>query len=151
MSDEKRGILEVFRPSREIKETIPAGTKYLPGKSAVQSYKAVEQELTKRVEGSASMLEKLKAKASKVEVSEKGIFIPAGSDLLETVKDMNGVLAYLQVYLDNKQSEKALQQVRELIAYEENYANKYGLEEVRRKFMESDAMTAAALQDKDTP
>ena len=148
MSDEKKGLLEAIRLGREIKESVPAGSEYLNAKAAVQFYKGVMKDLEQREASARKRLEELKQRPRGFEIREVEIVIPFGSDVQQLLGEIDSLRELLQAGWELTAAQKGREQVKELMDWEGNHSNKVGIDEVRKRLLENDMLTAAALQER---
>jgi len=148
MSDEKKGLLEAIKLGREIKESMPAGSEYLNTKAAVQFYKGVLKDLEQRVAAARKRLEAMKDRPRRFEIKEKEIVIPFGGDMDQLLDDVRLLQELLQAGWEISAAEKGIETVKDLMLWEDNHSNKVGIDEVRKRLLENDILTAAALQER---
>ena len=65
--------------------------------------------------------------------------------LLEDVRLLHELL---QAGRDISAAEKGIETVKDLMLWEDNHSNKVGIDEVRKRLLENDILTAAALQER---
>jgi len=148
MSDEKRGLLEAIRLGKEIKESVPSGSEYKNTKAAVQFYRGVLKDLERREAEARRRLDELKAQPFPYEIRETEIVIPFGDDVQELLQGIDSLREFLTAAWSMTAAQKGKLQVRELMEWEQNHANKIGIDEVRKRLLENDMLTAAALQER---
>lgn len=146
----KRSLAEIFRPSKEVRETIVAGPNYEPGKTAIQFYGMVERELKNRLELANATIAEYRKLGYDAQITEDGkliMSVPDLDDINALIKQMVDTTEFLAACRDSKTSIKALANLAEIKLYEENYTNKTGLAELRGLIASSDALTAATLTE----
>lgn len=148
MSDEKKGLLEAIKLGREVKEAVPSGSEYTRSKSAAQFYKGVLKDLNAREEETERRLEKLKDSPRNFEIREDEVVIPFRGDMQALMDDIDILQELMNSSWQLVAIRKGKDQVRELMGWEENHANKIGIDEVRKRLLENDMLTAAALQER---
>jgi len=148
MSDEKKGLLEAIKLGREVKEAVPTGSEYKRSKSAAQFYKGVLKDLDSREEEASKKLEKLNGMPRNFEIKEDEVTIPFREDTQAFLDDLDLLRELMQAGWQLVAVRKGREQVRELMGWEENHANKVGIDEVRLRLLENDMLTAAALQER---
>ena len=150
MAENKRSLSELFKPSREVRETIPAGSNYEPGKSAIQFYGMVEKEFKNRLELANATIAEYRKMGYDTQINEAGkleMGIPDLDDINALIKQMVDTVEYLAAIRESKQTTNALILLAEIKQYEENHTNKKGLAELRGIITASDVLTAAALTE----
>lgn len=148
MSDEKKGLLEAIRLGREIKESVPAGSEYLNTKAAVQFYKGVLKDLERRKAEAEKRLGELKEKPREFEIRETEIVIPLDGDMDRLLREVALLQELLEAGWEAAAAAKGMETVKDLMRWEDNHSNKVGINEVRKRLMENDILTAAALQER---
>ena len=147
----KRSLAEIFRPSKEVRETIPAGSNYEPGKTAIQYYGMVEKKIKQDLELANATIDEYRKLGYDTQIDrETGQLLMTISDmdnLDSLIKQMVDTTEFLAACRDSKQATKALATLAELKLYEENHTNKKGLAELRGLLAASDALTAATLTE----
>jgi hypothetical protein len=147
----KRSLAEIFRPSKEVRETIAAGSNYEPGKTAIQYYGMVEKKLKQDLELANATISAYRALGYDTQIDQETnqliMTIPSMDDINALIKQMVDTTEFLAACRDSKQATKALATLGELKLYEENHTNKKGLAELRGLLAASDALTAATLTE----
>lgn len=153
---EKKTILDSLHFPRRIKEAVPAGTQYVPAMTALQFYSEVEKEIKKRIKKAKESIEKYRNGDHVAYLDADRIVIPLTKEIEDTtheltideiIKEALDLAQYLKMTKILKQSEEALAYVQKLKIYEENNANKQGIDELRKFLMTHDILTAAALKE----
>ena len=148
-ADSKRSLAEIFRPSKEVRETIAAGSQYEPGKTAIQYYGLVEKKIKEDMAIANATIAAYRQMGYDAQIDD-GKLIMTISDMEEintVIKQMIDTTEFLIACRDSKQATKALATLAELKLYEENHTNKKGLAELRGIIGASDALTAATLTE----
>lgn len=148
MSEEKKGLLEAIRLGREIKESVPAGSEYLNAKAAVQFYKGVLKDLEQREAAARKRLDELRESPRTFEIGETEITIPLGEDMDALLREVALLQETLKAGWEIAATRKGQETVKDLMRWEDNHSNKVGIDEVRRRLLENDMLTAAALQER---
>jgi len=93
-------------------------------------------------------LEAMKDRPRRFEIKEKEIVIPFGGDMDQLLDDVRLLQELLQAGWEISAAEKGIETVKDLMLWEDNHSNKVGIDEVRKRLLENDILTAAALQER---
>lgn len=148
-TDSKRSLAEIFRPSKEVRETIAAGSHYEPGKTAIQYYGLVEKKIKEDLALADETISAYREMGYDAQIEDGRLImtITDMDDINAVIKQMVDTTEFLAACRDSKQATKALATLSELKLYEENHTNKKGLAELRGLLAASDALTAATLTE----
>ena len=148
---ERRSILELFRPSKEVREAIPAGERYIEGKTATQYFGGLNKELERRIAYAKAEMDAWRKAGYKVKVKEEDgqrwqtRILPR--TLHEMIQEAQDWLGFLRAIETKRRAEAALQYLPELKGFVENDVFKTGIQSVGTKIAEDDELLAATLSE----
>ncbi|MDD3531663.1 MAG: hypothetical protein PHV99_03695 [Candidatus Pacebacteria bacterium] len=155
-------MAEIFRPSKEVKEAIPAGSKYRHGKTAAQFYGGLLKEVQRRAAVANERIEAYRATGRKMRILEDEpegkhleivtpsraiINISLNRPLSELAVECRALAELLAALNQSRASKAILANIAELNAYEENDANKQGIAELQSIITANDDLLAASLSE----
>jgi len=146
MSD-KREWTAAFKPSKRIREAIPAGTQFKPAATAIQFYGEVEREVKRRIEQAENEIEAYRSQDHGVYMEEDRLIIPLPRTMQDISREIIELAKYLKAYEELEGGREALERLKDLKSYEENAANKKGLDELRQMIVSHDWLAAASLTE----
>lgn len=141
-------LCEKFRASKDLKETLPAGSAYKEGKSAIQYWEGVERELNRKIALLTKEIAAHQAKPHLYRNTPDGsgfLFPTTGNSTAALVNDMILCAAQLERAAKLMALTQGLDAVRAAKDEQDNDSSKVGLSELAQRIMESDELMAGAL------
>jgi hypothetical protein len=143
----KTSILEKLHPSKHTKEAVAAGLMYIPGKTAAQFFGTVEKTQAERLKTATENIEKAKTEHPEIIDLINALTPLLADDLDKAVKQLDQAMIYLRYAATILKHEKYVESLKFCRDMEENHTSKFGLDEMSRRFIESDILLAAAMSE----